>query len=106
MTVTLKQKFDVAMLDIYRRAKAEAEYNATVFLNMLHERGGLGTAKFLINTANPSDGYTQLYLRGRLDLTVEAMIVDETQWHELFTVEEIESARKRLISYEYELGSR
>ena len=39
--------------------------------------------------------------RGRLDLTVEALIYDNTEWHPLFTEEELEIVRKRLIEYEY-----
>jgi hypothetical protein len=73
----LKQ-FDGAMFEIYNRAKSEAGYNATIFLRMLRDRGGLAAAKYLINSPKPSDGYTQLYERGRLDLTVEAMLVESS----------------------------
>lgn len=100
MTELVKQ-FDHAMMDIYRRAKAEAGYNASVFLRMVGERGGLSTAKYLINSAKPSDGYTHLYERGRLDLTVEAMLVENQKWHELFTPEELSKARRRLKDYDY-----
>ena len=96
----LKQ-FDGAMFEIYNRAKSEAGYNATIFLRMLGDRGGLATAKYLINSPKPSDGYTQLYERGRLDLTVEAMVVESRKWHTLFTNEELEKARVRLAQYGY-----
>lgn len=64
------------MFEIYRRAKVEAKCNATIFLQMVTDRCGLDTARYLINQPHPSDGYTHLYERGRIDLTVEAMIVD------------------------------
>lgn len=95
------KKFDAAMLEIYRRAKSEAGYNATIFLRMLGDRGGLATAKYLINSPTPSDGYTHLYERGRLDLTVEAMVVENTRWHDLFTSDELAKARLRLKQYGY-----
>ncbi len=95
------KEFDGAMFTIYRRAKSEAKYNATIFLNMLNERGGLATAKFLINAPKESDGYTELYLRKRLDLTVEAMVVEEKRWHSLFTEDELDKARKRLEKHGY-----
>jgi hypothetical protein len=76
-------------------------YNATIFLRMLSDKGGLATARYLINSANPSDGYTHLYDRGRLDLTVEAMIVETTKWHDLFTADELAKARLRLQQYGY-----
>jgi hypothetical protein len=44
--------FDKAMFAIYRRAKDEANYNATIFLQMLTETDGLTTAKTLINASN------------------------------------------------------
>lgn len=97
----LEKQFDGAMFEIYRRAKSEAKYNATIFLNMLSDKGRLATAKFLINATRPSNGYTELHLRQRLDLTVEAMVVENTLWHSLFTEEELAKARKRLSDYGY-----
>jgi hypothetical protein len=98
----LAVRFTEAMFDIYRRAKAEAKYNATIFLQMITDNGGRTTAKTLINAAQPSDGYTELYLRKRLDLTVEAVVVENPQWHSLFLSEELERAAKRLRAYGYE----
>ena len=37
-------QFDQRMVDIYRTAKSELGYNATYFLRMISERGGLATA--------------------------------------------------------------
>jgi hypothetical protein len=97
----LEKQFDAAMFEIYRRAKAEAGYTASIFLQMISDRGGLDTAKYLINARKPSDGYTHLYKRGRLDLTVEAMVVENQKWHQLFVPEELEKARRRLKEYGY-----
>ena len=100
----LMQQFDGAMMEIYRRAKAEAGYPATIFHNMVCERGGLATAKYLINSPKVSDGYTALYERSRLDLTVEAMVVENPKWHSLFSVNELAKAKKRLKDYGYATG--
>jgi hypothetical protein len=89
------------MLSIYQRAKSEAKYNARLFLQMLDRNRGVATAKQLINSTNVSDGYTALNLRGRLDLTVEAMIIESPKWHSLFTEQELQRARKRLRDYDY-----
>jgi hypothetical protein len=93
--------FDAAMFGIYHRAKEEAGYNATIFLGMLTKMKGVATAKQLINAAKPSDGYTALYERSRLDLTVEALVVEDERWHSLFTAEELARCRKRLRDYRY-----
>ena len=97
----LEKQFDEAMFTIYRRAKEEAGYPANIFLGMLNDRRGRSTAKYLINAPKESDGYTALYERGRLDLTVEAVVIENKKWHELFEEEELMKARKRLIAYGY-----
>ncbi len=101
----LEKAFDQAMLTIYRRAKAEAGYRASAFLAMLNARGGLSTARQLINSPRPSEGYTRLWERGRLDLTVEATVIDDPKWHPLFQPEELDRARKRLRDYHYQAST-
>ncbi len=100
--MSLENQFDEAMFDIYRKAKSEAGYNATMFLQMLSKDKGLLTAKKLINSTKPSDGFTALYLKNCLHLTVEALIIDNPKWQSLFEPTEIEKARKRLLEYNYE----
>ena len=95
-----EQEFTEAMYNIYRRARNECDYNATRFLQMLTEHNGLGTARILIHSERVSDGYTALWDRGRLDLTVEALVL-QPPWDELFTNEELEIARNRLRQYQY-----
>ena len=58
-------------------------------------------AKQLINERNPSEGYTALWELGRLDLTVEALVVDNSVWHPLFEPDELDRAQKRLRDYRY-----
>jgi len=98
---TLENQFHEAMLDIYKKANSEAKYNAIRFLQMVSDYGGRETAHILINSPKVSEGYTALWERGRLDLTVEAMILENNQYHELFSKEEIEICRKRLKDYHY-----
>lgn len=98
---SLEQRFDAAMMDIYRRARAEANYPATRYHQMLCENGGVETARILINSDAVSDGYTALWERGRLDLTVEAMVFDHSEFHSLFSEEEMNRVRQRLREYQY-----
>jgi hypothetical protein len=97
----LINEFDEAMHGIYHRALSEAGYKASIFLNMLFAHRGVETARRLIHSLNISDGYTALWERKRLDLTVEALIYDNEKWHPLFTPEELAICRKRLRKYEY-----
>lgn len=97
----LELEFDMAMMEIYKRAKAEAGYNATRYLQMLQESRGLVTARTLLSVSNVSDGYTALWERKRLDLTVEALIL-QSKWHLLFSDQERGIAHKRLEDYDYD----
>ena len=98
MPSALEAQFDTAMLGIYTRAKSDAGYDAHRFFGMLDERGGLETARHLINASKVSEGYAALWERGRLDLTVEALILDE-KWRPLFSKAEREIAIRRLRDY-------
>ena len=97
----LLKKFEQTLFDAYLRAKTEAKYNATLFLGMLKKNGGWLTAKSLINATKQSDGFTALYEAKRLDLTVEAIVLENPMWHSLFTAEELEKARRRLAQNGY-----
>ena len=53
----------------------------------------------LASSTNVSEGYTALWERGRLDLTVEAVIHDNPKWHPLFTQEDLAICARRLREY-------
>ena len=44
-------------------------------------------------------------MNGRLDLTVEAVVLTEREWDELFTDADRKAARKRLRDHEWPLAS-
>jgi hypothetical protein len=101
MTNDIEDCFDKAMMNIYLRARDEANYTATRFLQMLHKHRGPETARILLHSGTVSEDYTALWERGHLDLTVEALIL-EPEWYELFSTEEQDIARKRLKEYGYD----
>ena len=92
--------FGKAMLSVYERAKAEAGYTPSFFLGMLSELGPLGTARKLLHAPAVSDGFSNLWERGRLDLTVEALVL-RPEFSSLFTDEELDRARNRLEQFGY-----
>jgi hypothetical protein len=96
----VRAAFERGMKNIYVRARNEAGYNAVFFFEMLSSLGGLGTAHRLLATSDVSSGFTALYERGRLDLTVEALVV-QPQFAELFSDYELEIARQRLRDLGY-----
>jgi hypothetical protein len=96
----LEPRFDAAMLETHKRAKSEMGYNASRFLHMLHEHGGVGTAQMLLHAKTVSEGYTVMWEQGRLDLTVEALILNPV-YASLFSDSEREIAKRRLDDYGY-----
>lgn len=94
----LRREFEGAMRGVYDGALGEAGYRATYFLSMLGEHGGLETARRLLAAPRISDGFAALWERNRLDLTVEALVV-QPRFAELFTDEEIDTARQRLAQF-------
>jgi hypothetical protein len=98
----LRREFEKAMRDVYTRARDEAGYNATYFVRMLSEYGGLATAQRLLAAPTASEGFTALWERQRLDLTVEAQVV-QPRFVILFTEEELDVARQRLDELGYRI---
>lgn len=98
---TLEASFNAEMYAIYARAKMECNYTATRFHQMLDENGGVATAKRLLNDAKLHDGLEILWRRGKLNLTVEAVIWDNPKWHSLFNEEELQIAQNRLDKLGY-----
>jgi hypothetical protein len=96
----VRAAFERAMKDVYVRAKNEANYTATYFRTMLSNYGGLDTAHRLLASSEISTGFAALYERGRLDLTVEALVV-KPEFAGLFSDEEIDIARRRLDQLGY-----
>ena len=101
MVDQLEAEFHEAMLNVYRRAKSECGYNATRFLQMVSEQGGLQAAKTLLHKEGYSDGFVELWQCGRPDISMEALILQEP-WSSLFTAEEFAVARRRLRDLGFE----
>lgn len=101
MSEDLEREFHLAMVNIYETAKREVPYNATRFIQMIAEHGGLDTARQLIHATNVSDGFTALWMADRTKLTVEALINDNKQFAPLFTAAEIRIVERRLREYGY-----
>lgn len=103
MATELQKRFHAAMVEVYVRAKSEAGYTANRFLTMVTDQGGYEAARTLLHASSVSEGYTALWERNRLDLTVEAVIL-KPEWIDLFSPEERNIARERLTQYGYDLN--
>ena len=97
---TLEQAFNNEMKNIYITAKKDLGYNATRFLQLLSLKGGVEAARQLIAKDGGTYGFEVLWEAGRLDLSVEALVLDP-KFHSLFSEAERELCRERLSLHGY-----
>lgn len=98
---TLEIKFNADMKSIYDRAKKELGYNATRFLQLLSQVGGIEAAKKLISKDGGTYGFEVLWENKRLDLSVEAHVL-KPEYENLFTEEERELCKDRLSKFGFD----
>ena len=90
------------MINIYRKADRECNYRATRFLQMIDRKGPLVTAKVLISKDGGTEGFTKLWEYGRLDLSLEALVIGG-KYDSFFTNEEINMCKSRLKQFGYDV---
>jgi hypothetical protein len=95
-------QFDQAMLDIYSLAGRETGYWAGYFLRAVRKDGGLETARKLLWKTGTSKGFERLKEEGRLDLSMEALML-RPEFRELFSEAELDRASDRLAEHGYRL---
>jgi hypothetical protein len=77
-------------------------YTPVRFIQMVAEFGGVNAAHALLLGPEASDGFTQLWEIGRLDMSVEANVL--LPWfEELFSREEQANARRKLEAYGFDI---
>ena len=100
---------DKALKDRYhnRCTKLAAELDVllgkprTIFLRMIAEHGAVDATKRLVHSKEPSPTFTELFMKQQLKLTVEAIIITESEWDPLFTDSDRAAARERLFQHEW-----
>jgi len=99
MTHNLEEEFQREMIKLYELAKSECNYNATYFLRMVRNRGGVETARHLVLYSGLAKGLKALARCGRIDLTVEALVLREP-WTKLFSKDVISTAKIKIRTLE------
>ncbi len=91
----LEPLFTEDMENIYSQARSRCNYNATRFIVMIKQFGGVETAKRLLNNPSTQSGFTELCLCNCIELTMENLVL-RPEYQILFEEHEIEEARRRL----------
>jgi hypothetical protein len=95
--------------EAYLRADVEeltGVYNPTYFRRMLGDLGGVGTAKLLLEPHRSSAyGFERLWELGQLERSLEFAVL--LPWFaELFTDDELDEARRRLVLLDFDVDDR
>lgn len=94
------ERFTVFLREKAAEAKRELKYDPRQFLAMLGADGGYATVSKLVGGRNPSDGFVKLWESGRLDLSVEALVL-ETEWIRFFDEQLLKEAERKLKAANY-----
>ena len=99
----IEREFDRWIQRIIRESRAIG-YNASWFTQMVGKHGSIGASRRLLSAPPEEtfDGFTTLYEKGTLDLTVEYAAACEDRFATLFTSDERRTARERPTAHRYE----
>ena len=89
-----------AFEDAHAVAQSELGFGMPMLLRMADERGAAQAARATL--ASEDDTFTKLFMCGRLDISVEAIVLREV-FRPLFTDVELQCARERLLASNYEM---
>lgn len=96
----LSDQFDREMMNVYNAALKKCNYKASRFLQMFLEYKGVTTAKMLLSKRDVQYGFTELYLCDCLGLSMEVLVL-KPEYKALFTADELQEAKRRLVDVEY-----
>lgn len=97
-------EFDADMRRGLFTLKRELNYNAARFAQMLATYGGVATAQRLLKEDGYHEGFTTLWERGRLDMSVEFFVL--LPWYApLFDDDVRDRARRRLTEHRFDVDA-
>jgi hypothetical protein len=97
--MSLEEELTQALEGTIASAK-ECGYIPTLFIQMLSEHGGVGTAKRLLATTRAQTGLFELWRLNLLHESMEAVVLQE-KFRSLFTEVELVEAHQRLEELGY-----
>ena len=93
--MNFENRIDTAIKEMFKIG-----YKPRIFMEMRIRDGTINAIKKLVHSTEIPSGFTTLWEKQRLDLSVEN-IIQENEWINLFTEEDRLLAKKRLADYGY-----
>jgi hypothetical protein len=95
-----KVQFDKKVKSAINEMMRKIGYRPSYLIKMISDDDSVVAVKSLLNGKTETYGFTTLFEKRRLDLSMENIVYSEN-WGDLFTEEEISIAKKRLKDYGY-----
>ncbi len=96
----LETKFTKAAIELYKTAKKECGQTHTLFIQRVSRDGGVAAAKYFIRLDEETSGFADLWMAGRLNLTIEALVI-KPEYAPLFSEVERQICKDRLKEHGY-----
>ena len=81
----------------------ETGVSTQVLSQLLEQNGAVSAVQTLLRPGAPGYGFAELWQQGRLDLTVETLVVGNDHFARLFGAAAVERAAGRLANYGFEM---
>ncbi len=97
----LKQEFHRDIQKSIKQTIEQANYRPTRFIQLIGDIGSYETAIRLLNEKAVSEGFIKLWEKGKLNLSVESIILNDNdgKYRELFDESLIKECEARLAKY-------
>ena len=92
----LTQAYEARCVKLAEDVEATLGRRVPRFRGLLASRGAIGATTYLVRAPRPSDTFTDLWAAGRLEHTVEAIVLLESRWCRLFMEDDRRAALQRL----------
>lgn len=98
-------EFKVKLIAFFESEKCDIDgYSTTRILELINNRkDSVELVENFFTNPKPSGGFMTLNKLGRLDLSLEAYVLERPEFHKLFSQEALEMAKFRLLYYGYSL---
>lgn len=101
MNQSLREEFHREVIRLCDVTNRETPYNPKGFRGKVLRVGAYEATTDILNSGRDNwGGFTELVLHQRLDLSVENLVLQQ-QWQPLFSIEQLENARRRLQRLDY-----
>lgn len=87
-----KEKFEFAIEKMIK----ETDPRPMRFEQLIHETSILETCRKLLESDRITDGFTNMVLKDRIDLTVEYIVATNQEFQSLFTEKQVSNAKERV----------